>query len=94
MVDIPINSDGSCSYAWADFYKASGKWYAGGLVNFVEVRPWDNTDDKLDTLWKNQRILHSATDHKQWTIVLDNPYSVDKNPEHKFLWKQILQIGQ
>lgn len=27
-----INADNSCSYAWVDFYKSSGKWYSGGVV--------------------------------------------------------------
>lgn len=75
-----------------DFYKPSGKWYSGGLVDIGDSKPWHGRDILLDKILENQKILVPGN-MEQWTIVSDDPPGSEIDPNYKDFFKAVLQIG-
>lgn len=75
---------------WVDFFKPTGKWYGGGVVDMGYVRSWDSPETQLQALWQNQNVLVQSTDRKYWTIVLDDLDSERYKPEYNGCWKRVL----
>lgn len=73
-----------------DFYKPSGKWYAGGEVEIGDAKPYD--DDLLYIIWENQQILTSKHS-KYYTVVTNDTPDNDADPNYHYCFKSILQIG-
>ena len=78
-----------------DFFKPSGKWYAGGMVEVGDHKLWMGS--LLDVIWKNQEILSSHPDRSPqtyWTIVIDDPPNTENDPSYNDFFKAVLQIGR
>lgn len=72
-----------------DFYKPSGKWYAGGEVEIGDTQPWKNL---LDVIWENQQILATKRSN-YWTIVTNDTPSNYADPNYRHCFKFVLQVG-
>lgn len=74
-----------------DFYKPSGKWYTGGLVEIGDAKLWDK--NFLDIVWENQDHLQKNY-RDYWTIVInDDPEEEKKETYHDF-FNAVLQVGK
>jgi hypothetical protein len=79
-----------------DFYKANGKWYAGGVVNVGATRLWHDGHALLNAIRHRQEIIAAKTDAswRQWTVVSSDLPENEANPEYKEFFKAVLQIGE
>lgn len=68
---------------YVDFYKPSGKWYAGGEVEIGEVEGW-NRDKVLEVVIKNQRIIKPGWEEEFIAVVRN--WSEDENEFVNYLF--------
>jgi hypothetical protein len=65
-----------------DFYKPSGKWYAGGIVDIGDAKLWRDEsgyNSVAVAIGKNQQILHSgAITRSEFITVARN---IDGDPD-------------
>ncbi len=77
-----------------DWYKPSGKWYAGGIVNVGDVKLHDGNDAMLDAISRNQKALAGSGMGTYWTIVInDLPENKERADYHEF-FMAVLQVGR
>ncbi len=74
-----------------DFYKPSGKWYAGGEVDMEYVKPWDDLDEILAVIKKNQRIMNS---YWGYHIVLSDTPENYRDPNYMQTWNRLITSDQ
>lgn len=72
---------------YVDFFKPSGKWYAGGEVDVGEARLW--RDNLLQAIWDNQMLLNQNTERSQWTVV-----SREADQDDNEFCRAVLQVGK
>lgn len=79
-----------------DFYKASGKWYAGGVVDVGATRVWHENNALLNAIRRSQEIISAKTDAswRQWTVVSSDLPENEANPDYIGFFKAVLQIGE
>lgn len=75
-----------------DFYKPSGKWYAGGRVELF-ANPWDSKEEILAALWVAQSHVIGIRG-RDFTIVIDDLPESKADPNYRTCWKMVLQIGK
>lgn len=69
-----------------DFYKLTGKWYAGGRVEIGDARLWKG--DLYSAIIKNQQILKPGWEDHFIVVVNDLP-ELDTDPNYHEFFKAI-----
>ena len=67
-----------------DFYKSTGKWYAGGRVE-CDKMPWE--DGVYESIEKNQDILNRLSGHF-YMVVSDIPES-ENDPNYRYTYSRL-----
>ena len=67
-----------------DFYKDTGKWYAGGRVE-CDKMPWE--DGVYESIEKNQNILNRLSGYF-YMVVSDIPES-ENDPNYRYTYSRL-----
>lgn len=76
-----------------DFFKPSGKWYAGGTVNVGPARLWQGRDVFLRAVWERQQIL-GGSGGAYWTVVTGDLPENEARADYREFSRAVLQVGQ
>lgn len=67
-----------------DFYKDSGKWYSGGIVDIGSVRLWHGEETVKQTIIDNQKILADSWIGRFHVVINDLPENKQKADYQEF----------
>jgi len=68
-----------------DFYKKTGKWYAGGRVE-IKPQPWE--DGIYEAILENQDILMKGAGREYYIVVNDIPES-ENDPNYRCTYSRL-----
>lgn len=69
---------------WVDFYRPSGKWYAGGEVDLGNARMWGPGNEFKQAIVDNQQALKDGWQGDYIVVTSDLPVSWADPNYHEF----------